>query len=153
MTKEAFIYAPDFDANVHGYKAFNKDWTCLKKQYSCPGEFRSEHLPSICETGMHFCINLDDVFRYYGYDLRKIHVAEVKAFGNVAFGEGKCATDGLQIIKELSIGDILSNVKMCTAKLIAALTEIDLIYNDEKHIVGYECDSEWWPGTTKIVML
>lgn len=27
---------------VHGYKAFEKDWTCLDKQYTCPGLFEEE---------------------------------------------------------------------------------------------------------------
>lgn len=146
------MFVPDFDSNVYGYKAFNKNWTCLTRQYTCPGEFRSQHIPVLCQTGMHFCIRLEDVFFYYGYDLRRIHVAEVKAFGSVAFGENKCATDGLQIIKELNIGDILSKVDMHTAKIIARCSEIQLIYNDDGHIVGYERNIEC-AGTTKIVML
>ena len=24
---------------VKGYKVFNPDWTCMEKQYSCPGKF------------------------------------------------------------------------------------------------------------------
>lgn len=154
MIEEAFMSNPH--ADVHGYKAFNKDWTCLKRQYSCPGEFRSQNPPSLWNTGMHFCRRLDDVFRYYGYDLRKIHVAEVMAFGSVVFGENKCATDGLKIIKELTFGDILSKVELRTAKLIAALTDINLIQagnNDRGRVIGYECDSDWWPGTRKIVMI
>lgn len=147
-----FKFAQDPGASVCGYKAFNKDWTCINRQYSCPGEFRSQNIPFVCQHGMHFCINLDDVFKFYGYDLRKIHVAEVKAFGNVAFGGDKCATDGLQIIKELTIGDILSKAKMLTAKRIAYYSGIELIYNDNLHIVGYERNIEW-AKTTKIVML
>lgn len=151
--KEGLLHAPFFDADVHGYKAFNKDWTCLKRQYSCPGEFRSQNIPSLCQTGMHFCITLDNVFKYYGYDLRKIHVAEVKAFGSVAFGADKCSTNGLQIIKELSIKDILSKVGTITAHRISNASCIDLIYNCFGDLVGYKCGSEWWPGTTKIMML
>lgn len=150
------IYRPTFElvphADIYGYKAFNKDWTCLKRQYSCPGEFLSQHFPFVCQQGMHFCIHLENVFRFYGHDLRNIHVAEVKAFGNVAFDEYKCATDGLQIIKELTVGDILSKVDMCTAKLIACRSGMELIYNDTGKIVGYKRNIEW-SGTTKIVML
>lgn len=148
------MWAPYFDSDVRGYKAFNKDWTCLNRQYSCPGEFRSQNTPSLCQSGMHFCIRLDDVFWHYGHDLRKIHVAEVKAFGSVAFGTRKCATDGLQIIKELSFDDILLNVDTVTAHCIARWSDLDLIYNDDGYIIGYEYDSEWGrPLANKIVKL
>lgn len=42
---------------VHGYKAFEKDWTCLDKQYTCPGLFEEEGKLEICRNGIHFCRN------------------------------------------------------------------------------------------------
>ena len=139
-------------ADFHGYKAFNKNWMCLNRQYTCPGEFRSNHLPSLCQTGMHFCLQLEEVFWFYGYDLRKIHVAEVEAFGSVAFGENKCSTDGLRIIKELSISDILQNVDQQTVILIAKINGLELIFESPNidKIIGYR--KQHWSTYGEVIL-
>lgn len=41
--------------SVKGYKVFNPDWTCMNKQYTCPGTFEEDVNPSVCNVGMHFC--------------------------------------------------------------------------------------------------
>ena len=37
---------------VKGYKVFNPDWTCMNKQYTCPGTFEEDINPSVCNVGM-----------------------------------------------------------------------------------------------------
>ena len=102
--------------SVKGYKVFNPDWTCKGKQYSCPGMFEEDVNPSVCNVGMHFCKNAADCFRYYDFDPNN-HVAEVIAHGTVAEDEDKCATDKLEIVREIPWTEVLEIVnagKGCT---------------------------------------
>ena len=103
---------------VKGYKVFNPDWTCKGKQYTCPGTFEEDVNPSVCNVGMHFCKNAADCFRYYDFDPNN-HVAEVIAHGTVAEGEDKCATNKLEIVREIPWAEVLEIVntgKSCTGR-------------------------------------
>ena len=104
--------------SVKGYKVFNPDWTCKGKQYTCPGIFEEDVNPSVCNVGMHFCKNASDCFRYYDFDPNN-HVAEVIAYGTVAEGENKCATNKLKIVREIPWTEVLEIVntgKACTGR-------------------------------------
>ena len=104
--------------SVKGYKVFNTDWTCKGKQYTCPGTFEEDVDPSVCNVGMHFCENAADCFRYYDFDPNN-HVAEVIAHGTVAEGEDKCATNKLEIVREIPWAEVLEIVntgKACTGR-------------------------------------
>ena len=103
---------------IKGYKVFNPDWTCKDKQYTCPGTFEEDVNPSVCNVGMHFCKNAADCFRYYDFDPNN-HVAEVIAHGTVAEGEDKCATNKLEIVREIPWAEVLEIVntgKACTGR-------------------------------------
>ena len=103
---------------VKGYKVFNPDWTCKGKQYTCPGTFEEDVNPSVCNVGMHFCKNAADCFHYYDFDPNN-HVAEVIAHGTVAEGEDKCATNKLEIVREIPWAEVLEIVntgKACTGR-------------------------------------
>nr|DAL51965.1 MAG TPA_asm: hypothetical protein [Caudoviricetes sp.] len=89
---------------------------CKGKQYSCPGTFEEDVNPSVCNVGMHFCKNAADCFRYYDFNPNN-HVAEVIAHGTVAEGEDKCATNKLEIVREIPWTEVLEIVnagKGCT---------------------------------------
>ena len=104
--------------SVKGYKVFNPDWTCRGKQYSCPGTFEEFVSPSVCNVGMHFCKNAADCFSYYDFDPNN-HVAEVIANGTVAEDDNKCATDKLEIVREIPWAEVLEIVntgKACTGR-------------------------------------
>lgn len=104
--------------SVKGYKVFNFDWTCRGKQYSCPGTFEEFVSPSVCNVGMHFCKNAADFFRYYDFDPNN-HVAEVIAHGTVAEDDNKCATNKLEIVREIPWAEVLEIVntgKACTGR-------------------------------------
>ena len=104
--------------SVKGYKVFNFDWTCRGKQYTCPGTFEEDVNPSVCNVGMHFCKNAADCFRYYDFDPNN-HVAEVIAHGTVAEDENKCATNKLEIVREIPWAEVLEIVntgKACTGR-------------------------------------
>ena len=104
--------------SVKGYKVFNHNWTCRGKQYSCPGTFEEFVSPSVCNVGMHFCKNAADCFRYYDFNPNN-HVAEVIAHGTVAEYDNKCATNKLEIVREIPWAEVLEIVntgKTCTGR-------------------------------------
>ena len=96
-------------APVKGFKVFNPDWTCRDKQYTCPGEFKEDVKPMACSAGMHFCPDLKDCFEYY-QDNPNNHCAEVIALGEVVQDDNKCATNHLQIIREIPWDEVLKRV-------------------------------------------
>jgi hypothetical protein len=101
---------------IKGFKVFNPDWTCRSKQYTCPGKFEEDVALSICEHGMHFCKVAADCFRYYNFNPDN-KVAEVIAYGEVVEGRNKCATDKLEIVREIPWAELLEIVntgKGCT---------------------------------------
>ena len=103
-------------APVKGFKVFNPDWTCRDKQYTCPGEFKEDVKPIACSAGMHFCPDLKDCFKYYQNNPNN-HCAEVIALGEVVQDGNKCATNHLQIIREIPWDEVLKRVnqgKGCT---------------------------------------
>lgn len=102
--------------SMKGYKVFNPDWTCRGKQYTCPGTFEESVTPDVCKAGMHFCKMAADCFKYYDFD-PKNHVAEVIAHGTVAENDEKCATNKLEIVREIPWSEVLEIVntgKACT---------------------------------------
>lgn len=101
---------------IKGYKVFNPDWTCRGKQYACPGVFEEDVRPDVCNCGMHFCKNAADCFNYYSFDPEN-KVAEVIALGDVMETEDKCATNKIQIVREIPWEELLNIVntgKNCT---------------------------------------
>jgi len=83
---------------IKGYKVFNPDWTCIDKQYTCPGKFEEDAPLCLCEAGMHFCKKASDCFNHYSFDPSN-HVAEVIAYGDV-----------LEIVREIPWAELLEMV-------------------------------------------
>ena len=101
---------------IKGFKVFNPDWTCRDKQYTCPGKFEEDVIPSVCNRGMHFCKRAVDCFSYHTFNSNN-HVAEVIAYGDVAEQGNKCCTNKLEIVRELTWYEVLNIVntgKDCT---------------------------------------
>ena len=102
---------------IRGFKVFNPDWTCKNKQYTCPGIFGENVTPSVCDRGMHFCKKAADCFNYYSFNPEN-KVAEVIALANrTVEGGDKCATNYLEIVREISWQEVLEIVntgKGCT---------------------------------------
>lgn len=115
-------------APVYGYKIFDHDWTCFDKQYTCPGEFKEDVEPMRFGASMHFCPDLKDCFEYYPNNLNN-HCAEVVALGEIVQYGNKCATNHLQIIREIPWDEVLKRVNQgscCTG-----------IYNTGDYNTGY----------------
>lgn len=103
---------------VHGFKVFKHDWTCMGKQYTCPGRFIEEGKLEVCGHGMHFCQTATDCFNYYSFDSRN-KVAEVIAYGEVVTDGDKSCTDKLEIVREIPWEEVLRIVntgKNCTGR-------------------------------------
>ena len=102
---------------IRGFKVFNPDWTCRDKQYTCPGAFEEDVIPSVCDRGMHFCKRAADCFNYYSFNPEN-KVAEVIAYADRTVEDGdKCATNYLEIVREISWQEVLEIVntgKGCT---------------------------------------
>ena len=98
---------------IKGFKVFNPDWTCgpngNTKQYTCPGKFEEDVTPVRCGQGMHFCKVAADCFNYYDFNPDN-HVAEVAAYGEVVEEGDKCATNKLEIIREIPWAELLEMV-------------------------------------------
>ena len=95
---------------IRGFKVFNPDWTCRNKQYTCPGVFEEDVTPSVCNRGMHFCRKAADCFNYYRFD-PKNKVAEVVTFTErTVENDNKCATNYLEIVREISWQEVLKIV-------------------------------------------
>ena len=90
---------------VHGYKMFDKNWTCSingnTKKYTCPGRFHEFGEIKVCGHGMHFCKNLEDCFAFYKLGAGRI--AEVVSHGKVETDGKKSCTNDLEIVREISI--------------------------------------------------
>ena len=98
---------------IKGFKVFNPDWTCSPngntKRYTCPGKFEEDVTPVRCGQGMHFCKVAADCFHYYDFNPDN-HVAEVAAYGEVVEEGDKCATNKLEIIREIPWAELLEMV-------------------------------------------
>ena len=92
--------------SVKGYKVFNPDWTCRGFQYTCPGIFEEDVIPSVCDRGFHFCLRAADCFNYYGFDPDN-KVAEVIALGDVSTVGDKSCTNKIQIVREIPWSELL----------------------------------------------
>lgn len=103
---------------VKGYKVFLSDWTCQPggnfKQYSCPGMFEQDGKLEICVNGIHFCKKLMDCFKHKQY-YPGYKVAEVIAHGEVLERNGKCCTNKLEVVKEISPEEYLAIKKYTEA--------------------------------------
>ena len=96
---------------VKGYKAFESDWTCRGKKYTCPGVFEDcapEDL-KICSKGIHFCERLIDCFAFYNFS-EQTKIAEVEALGMTLSDGTKTCTNEIHIIREVPWSEVLKLV-------------------------------------------
>jgi hypothetical protein len=101
---------------MNGYKVFNPDWTCRGFKYEVGKVYEENVTPSVCDRGFHFCKQAKDCFNYYKFDPNN-KVAEVIALGEVAENGDKCCTNKIQIVREITWGEVLTIVntgKACT---------------------------------------
>ena len=123
---------------MKGYKGFNKDFTCLEKQYEENTDYE-ENGDGICKQGvMHFCKNPWDVLNYYPLvddNGNFSEFAEVDADGDIFEKENKCAATKLHIGAKLGFKGF---IKACVNFTLEKTK-----YNDDSKeylLNDYECD-------------
>ena len=50
---------------IKAYKGFNKDWSCLEKQYAVGETFVEKGDITLCMKGIHSCLHLEDCTTFY----------------------------------------------------------------------------------------
>lgn len=95
---------------MKGYKATDKDMKCRHYQYRLDKEHMFDRDLVLCNSGLHFCKELIDVFSFYDNqpDHRFFEVeipddAEVIEFAGY---NSKCVTNKIKFIRELSYEEI-----------------------------------------------
>lgn len=97
---------------VIGFKGFGPDLTCLGKQYRIGGKYWIKVKPKLCEHGFHFCLDIEDVLKWYRIfsapDAAFNRFALVRAHGDIIIDkdERKCVCSKLEILREIHIADI-----------------------------------------------
>ena len=96
---------------MKGYKGFEKGLICREKQYTENTVFEEENA-KICESGMHFCRNPFDVWRFYPPCCKNGELndfAEVEALDEAKTDDNiKFCTSKLKIGKKLTFTDFVS---------------------------------------------
>ena len=96
---------------MKGYKGFEKGLTCRGKQYTENTVFEEENA-KICESGMHFCKNPFDVWRFYPPCCKNGELndfAEVEALDEAKTDDDiKFCTSKLKIGKKLTFTDFVN---------------------------------------------
>ena len=96
---------------MKAYKVFNSDWTCRGFKYQVGETYEEDVIPSVCDRGFHFCKKLVDCFKYYNFDPDN-KVAEIEALGDIADGDGKCCTNKIKIVREITWHEVLEMVNI-----------------------------------------
>ena len=102
---------------MKGYKAFNKDLTCLDYQYTTDNTHTFDGEPILCSQGFHFCTDLEDVVKYYR--LRDMRVFEIEATGIITDAEKDCskrACSEIRLIKELTLHEVMLSITITKSK-------------------------------------
>lgn len=96
---------------MKGYKGFEKGLICREKQYTENTVFEEENA-KICESGMHFCKNPFDVWRFYPPCCKNGELndfAEVEALDEAKTDDNiKFCTSKLKIGKKLTFTDFVN---------------------------------------------
>ena len=85
------------------YKAFKGDMTCREFQYEEDKTYEIEDEPKLCKQGFHACLNLADVFTYYGGVIGKDIVVHEVEIENVSEDYNK--GDSKVVAKKITIGN------------------------------------------------
>ena len=107
---------------MKGYKGFEKGLICREKQYTENTVFEEENA-KICESGMHFCKNPFDVWRFYPPCCKN---GELNDFAEVeALDEAKTDDDIKFCTSKLKIGKKLTFTDFVNAGVKAVLNNVE----------------------------
>lgn len=126
---------------MKGYKVFNPDWTCRDFQYEPGKTFEYDGEIELCESGFHFCENLEDCFWHYALDIKN-HVCEVETDGLVETDVGKSVTNKLTIGRELSWEEVCE--RMSNGEYRYVRHDVASNPNTPVAILEKLSEDKWW---------
>ena len=112
---------------IKSYKGFNKDMTCLGKQYEEGKEYEEERAEA-CEYGMHACEYPLDCFGYYSPNDSVYHVVEQSGEISRRNDDSKIASTKMKIGAEISIAGLVKAAIEYTRERIQEDKEADEDY-------------------------
>lgn len=109
--KDAWAKMHDESNDIYGYKGFHPGLICRDKQYAVGEIFEESGASQCCSAGvMHYCKHPYDVFEWYSPYIIGSGISEyalVKPLGDICCGKHKYATNKLEIVKKLSLREML----------------------------------------------
>ena len=90
---------------MRGYKAFNKDLTCMGMQYEVGKEYKFNGEPIPCRQGFHFCETIADCYEFYPMN-DDTRICEVEATGDIAEDGVKRVTNVIKILAEITCDNL-----------------------------------------------
>lgn len=113
---------------IEGYKATNPDMTCRRYQFGI-GKFHHKGRVVPCNSGFHFCENMEDVFKYYDTDCR---IFEVIGSGEIIHKDDKIVCSDIEFVKEIDY-ETLVDSKSVGLRAVCARNGYhhDTLINDE----------------------
>ena len=90
---------------IFAYKGFDENFCCRDFQYEVGKEYHITGDLKICKNGFHACEDFIDTFSYY--PMGNSRFAIVKLWGDVLYGNNKMCASNIEIVKELSLKDIV----------------------------------------------
>jgi YD repeat-containing protein len=90
---------------MKGYKGFYKEegkLVCQDVNYVIGGEYEVEGDIELCKNGIHYCKDIDDVFRYYPHKDNLV-VCEIEDIGDVREeGGNKIVTNKIRVVRNVT---------------------------------------------------
>ena len=109
--KDTWIETHYESNDIYGYKGFCPGLICRHKHYAVGKVFEESGASQCCSAGvMHYCKHPYDVFDWYQPYIIENGISEyalVKPLGDICCGERKYATNKLEIVKKLSLREML----------------------------------------------
>ena len=93
--------------SIVAYKAFDANFKCRGFQYAPGMSYHIDGEVKLCENGFHACQDLMNTFDYYR--MHNSRYAIVKLWGDVSFGIDKICASDIEIVKELSLKDVVEH--------------------------------------------
>jgi hypothetical protein len=92
---------------LKGYKAFDKDMRCRGFQFEVGKEYVHEGEINICNSGFHFCLNMQDCYEYYTKSDETIF-CEVEATDKWTTVGDKTVCNKIKILRKMELPEIYS---------------------------------------------
>jgi len=94
------------EKTTYGYKGLDENFVCLGYQYAVGSIFVHDGEFEMCEEGFHFCLDMNDAFKYYPPELGSRY-AYVKAYGpvDVSLDDTKTVCRKIEVIREIPLAE------------------------------------------------